>query len=372
MPRPRADRGRPSARSSPGNAAAVNRDLRIPDASEALLRDWEAHAADAARQGTHPFHAPGYPELVGRIENHAKEAGKRMPAALAQVLDDHRPLVRSEREATKLADRLDACMKKRDELLERAGDRLSYGQPVTELGRPHRRWRREAGAALKAGRELIGNERHAVHLDALGGRATGRACRRPHRACRPSRPPSGMGGYAAWETLEDRVRETGRHRFFLPEHESACRSMSVAPNLIRDDAARSFVLDEIQLRDRMTKREKRLQDVAQGLRDRRAEREVLQAGGGPVVEQEGYGRWEVRTRDAVLRAGEILEGKENFSPHFADKPGLKAELDTLSSELNRMLRDERKEWERVLSESIKEKMRQEEQQGKSQGRGFSM
>ena len=37
-----------------------------------------------------------------------------------------------------------------------------------------------------------------------------------------------------------------------------------------------------------------------------------------------------------------------------------------------MLRDERKEWERVLSESIKEKMRQEEQQGKSQGRGFSM
>ena len=103
----------------------VNRELRIPDASEALLRDWEAHAANAARQGTHPFHAPGYGVLVGRIENHAKEAGRRMPAALAQVLDDHGPLVRSEREATKLADRLDAGMKKRDELLERAGDRLS-------------------------------------------------------------------------------------------------------------------------------------------------------------------------------------------------------------------------------------------------------
>ena len=122
----------------------------------------------------------------------------------------------------------------------------------------------------------------------------------------------------------------------------------------------------------MTKREERLRDVAKQLRDCRAKREVLLAGGGPVVEQEGYGRWEVRTRDAVLRAGEILEGKEDFSPHFADKPGLKAELDTLSSELNRMLWDERKEWERVLSESIKEKMRQEEQQGKSQGRGFSM
>ena len=363
--------GTPLGEEIAGNAAAVNRELRIPDASEALLRDWEAHAADAAREGAHPFHAPGYPELVGRIENHAKEAGGRMPAALAQVLDDHRPLVRSEREATKLADRLDACMKKRDELLERAGDRLSYGQPVTELGRPHRRWRREAGAALKAGRELIGNERHAVHLDALGGRPPAeRAVARIERADLLDRLPA--WAVRPWETLEDRVRETGRHRFFLPEHESACRSMSVAPNLIRDAAARSFVLDEIQLRDRMTKREKRLQDVAQGLRDRRAEREVLQAGGGPVVEQEGYGRWEVRTRDAVLRAGEILEGKEDFSPHFADKPGLKAELDTLSSELNRMLRDERKEWERVLSESIKEKMRQEEQQGKSQGRGFSM
>ena len=283
--------GTPLGKEIAGNAAAVNRELRIPDASEALLRDWEAHAADAARQGTHPFHAPGYPELVGRIENHAKEAGRRMPAALAQVLDDHGPLVRSEREATKLADRLDACMKKRDELLERAGDRLSYGQPVTELGRPHRRWRREAGAALKAGRELIGNERHAVHLDALGGRPpVERAVARIERADLLDRLPA--WAVRPWETLEDRVRETGRHRFFLPEHESACRSMSVAPNLIRDDAARSFVLDEIQLRDRMTKREKRLQDVAQGLRDRRAEREVLQAGGGPVVEQEGYGRWE--------------------------------------------------------------------------------
>ena len=143
-----------------------------------------------------------YPELVGRIENHAKEAGGRMPAALAQVLDDHRPLVRSEREATKLADRLDACMKKRDELLERAGDRLSYGQPVTELGRPHGRWRREAGAALKAGRELIGNERHAVHLDALGGRSPverapgepSSSTRDRHDAGRRHRPRSGSRG----------------------------------------------------------------------------------------------------------------------------------------------------------------------------------
>ena len=119
-------------------------------------------------------------------------------------------------------------------------------------------------------------------------------------------------------------------------------------------------------------RAERLRDVAKQLRDCRAEREVLLAGDGPVVEQEGYGSWQVETQYAVLRAGEILEGKEDFSPHFADKPGLKAELDTLSSELDRMLRDERKEWERVQSERIAEEMRQEEQQGKSQGRGFSL
>ena len=214
--------GTPLGEEIAGNAAAVNRELRIPDASEALLRDWEAHAAAAAREGIHPFHAPGYPELVGRIENHAKEAGGRMPAALAQVLDDHRPLVRSEREATKLADRLDACMKKRDELLERAGDRLSYGQPVTELGRPHRRWRREAGAALKAGRELIGNERYAVHLDALGGRSGPAARWQMKREI-------GMPAASA----RSRMR---RHSVSVAVRVLGYRVVSVAPSIVRSIA----------------------------------------------------------------------------------------------------------------------------------------
>ena len=76
-----------------GNAAAVNRELRIPDASEALLRDWEAHAADAARQGTHPFHAPGYGGWQAATD---KDRPRRCPPwTPPRLTSSHRPLSRN-------------------------------------------------------------------------------------------------------------------------------------------------------------------------------------------------------------------------------------------------------------------------------------
>ena len=196
--------GTPMGEEMEGNAAALARELMTHDASERLLRDWEAHAGAAAEEGLHPYHAPGYDALLDRIRDHEEKAGKRMPAPLARVLEEHEPLARSEREVRKLAARLDTCLEKRDALLERAERKLDPWQPVAELGRQHRRWHRAAESAREAGRELLGNERYANHLAALGGRATiERAVERIERAAVLDHLPASVRGG---------VRDPGRPR----------------------------------------------------------------------------------------------------------------------------------------------------------------
>ena len=244
--------GTPMGEEIEGNAVALVREFRVHDASETLLRDWAEHAGAAAGEGLHPFHAPGYDALLDRIRDHEREAGERLPAPLARVLEEHEPLVRADREARKLTGRLDACLEKRDALLERAEKKLFSLQPVVELGWRYGRWHREARRAEEAGRELLGNDRYAAHLAALGGRATiERAVERIERAAVLDHLPARV--VAACEILDDRVQETGRHRFFLPEHERACDLLSYGraiPNPgrrgvgVREERARDAREDE--------------------------------------------------------------------------------------------------------------------------------
>ena len=240
--------GTPMGEKFESNAAALVRELRIHDASERLLRDWAEHADAAAREELHPFHVPGYDALLDRIRDHEGEAGERMPAPLGRVLEEHEPLVRADREARRLAGRLDACLEKRDALLERAEQRLDPWQPVVELGRRYARWHRAAERALGSGHELLANERYAVHLAALGGRAKiERAVERIERAAVLDHLPAEV--VAACETVDDRVRETGRHRFFLPEHRRACDLMSDSVVSSGVNARRSVGVREGRTRD---------------------------------------------------------------------------------------------------------------------------
>ena len=83
-------------------------------------------------------------------------------------------------------------------------------------------------APRRSGHELLGNDRYADHLSALGGRAKiERAVERIEHAAVLDHLPAEV--VAACETLDDRVRETGRHRFFLPGHKRACDLMSAEP-----------------------------------------------------------------------------------------------------------------------------------------------
>ena len=356
--------GTPIGEEIEGNAVALVRELRIHDASETLMRDWAEHAGAAAGEGLHPFHAPGYDALLDRIRDHEREAGKRMPAPLAQVLEEHKPLVRSEREAGKLAGRLDACLEKRDALLERAKQKLALWQPVVELGRPHARWHREAERAMGSGRELLGNDRYADHLSALGGRATiERAVERIERAAVLDHLPARV--VAACEILDDRVRETGRHRFFLPEHERACDLMSAGLYQIQDGAAKAFVKNELSMREKMSDRAQLLDKTKTLLEECQQERDRAATGDLPFVRQENYGAWRYKAQLAVDNAKSMLVDEAGNAPFFKKDPGLRQTLAAWRP-LDRTMWDEREDWERIKRERAEQK-RLEQRRSRSQG-----
>ena len=354
--------GSPIGEEIEGNAVALVRELRIHDASETLLRDWAEHAGAAAEEGLHPFHAPGYDALLDRIRDHEREAGKRMPAPLARVLEEHEPLVRADREARKLAGRLDACLEKRDALLERAKQKLFSQQPVVELRWRYARWRREAGRAEEAGRELLGNDRYADHLSALGGRATiERAVERIERAAVFDHLPARV--VAACEILDDRVRETGRHRFFLPEHERACDLMSYS---VQDGAAKAFVKNELAMREKMSEQARLLDKTKRLLEECQQERDSAATDALPFVQQENYGAWRFRAERAVDNAKSMLADEAGNAPFFKEDPGLRQALAAPSASLGRTMREEDEEWERIKRERAEQK-RLEQRRSRSQG-----
>ena len=358
--------GTPMGEEIEGNAVALVREFRVHDASETLLPDWAEHAGAAAGEGLHPFHAPGYDALLDRIRDHEREAGKRMPAPLARVLEEHEPLVRADREARKLTGRLDACLEKRDALLERAEKKLFSLQPVVELGWRYGRWHREAARALGSGRELLGNDRYADHLSALGGRATiERAVERIERAAVLDHLPARV--VAACETLDDRVRETGRHRFFLPEHERACDllSYSVKSSSVRHDAAKTFVKNELSMREKMSERAQLLDKTKTLLEECQQERDRTATDDLPFVQQENYGAWRLRAERAVDNAKSMLADEAGNAPFFKENPGLRQTLAAWLP-LDRTMRGEREDWERIKQERAEQK-RLEQRRSRSQG-----
>ena len=105
---------------------------------------------------------------------------------------------------------------------------------------------------------------------------------------------------SGWEKLDDRIRETGADRYFLPGHGALCGRMADVRYSVGDDAARRFVDDELAMRERMDGQAGRLDDVADRLRDCVRERERVGERDRPFVEHWDYRHWregaEVRGR----------------------------------------------------------------------------
>ena len=356
--------GTPMGEEFESNADVLRRELRIHDASETLLRDWAEHADAAAGKGLHPFHVPGYDALLDRIRDHEGKAGERLPAPLARVLEEHEPLVRADREARKLTGRLDACLEKRDALLERAKQKLFSQQPVVELGWRYGRWHREAKRALGSGHELLANERYAVHLAALGGvTKIERAVERIERAAVLDHLSARV--VAACETVDDRVRETGRHRFFLPEHKRACDLMSYS---VQDGAAKAFVKNELAMREKMSDRAQLLDKTKTLLEECQQERDRTATDALPFVQQENYGAWRFRAERAVGNAKSMLADEKELAPFFKENPDLRQMLAAWRP-LDRTMREEDEDWERIKRERAEQKRLE---QRRDRSRGISM
>ena len=293
-----------------------------------------------------------------------REAGKQRNTPAGRY--DPRESARAAREAGRLANRLDACIERRDALLERAERRLDSDRPVVDLGRTHSRWRREAGRAIEAGRALLGDARYQPHLDGLGGRTKIEAAvDRLEKAEVLDRLPRRI--VAGWEKLEDRVRETGCHRYFLAEHGRLCEAMDLL--YPRDDMAHRFANGEMELRKRMTLQAERLDGAAKELEACARERGRAEARGLPFVRQEGYAEWRFRAERAVGQAREILSESSEYAPHFERNPELGETLKTVSDALGLSLRNESADWNRIRDERA-EKERQQDLD-RSRDRGFS-
>ena len=353
---------------------------REREARERTARDEQARAAaDAARRAGEQRRAAELERMMDevrtafeRVRTEGKDADDRRQPETGKERDtptarhDPRETARAAKEAGKLANRLDACVERRDAMLERAERKLYSNRPVVDLGREHKRWRRAADRAVDAGRALLGDDRYASHLDGLGGRAKIEAAvdRLEKAAVLDHLPHSIVAG---WEKLEDRVRETGTHRFFLPEHGRLCEEMDrVYP---MDNVAHRFANGETALRKDMTLQAEELDLTAKRLEECARDRGRAEAGELPFVQQEGYAEWRFRAELAVGRARGILSERTKYAPHFERDPKLAKTVETLSAGLDRSLRNESEDWNRIRNERAERERNQD--LDRSQDQGFS-
>ena len=353
---------------------------REREARERIARDEQARAAaEAERRAGEQRRAAELERMIDevrmafeRVRAEGKEADDRREPGVGKERGtpsgqyDPRESARAGKEAGKLANRLDACVERRDALLERAERKLYSNRPVVDLGREHKRWRRQADRAVEAGRKLLDDGRYASHLDGLGGRAKIEAAvDRLEKAAVLDHLPHRI--VAGWEKLEDRVRETGAHRYFLPEHGRLCEAVDLL--YPRDDVAHRFANGEMALRKDMTLRAEELDLTAKRLEECARERGRAEAGDVPFVQQEGYAEWRFRAELAVGRARGILSERKEYAPHFERDPKRAKTLETLSAGLDRTLRNEGAEWDRIRNERAERERHQN--LDRSQDQGFS-
>ena len=153
----------------------------------------------------------------------------------------------------------------------------------------------------------------------------------------------------ACEAVDERVRETGRHRFFLWEHKWACDLMSAERSHIRDGAARAYVKDELAMRETMGRQARQLDETKALLADCRRDRALAAADDLAFVRREDYGAWRRKAERAVADAKSLLADEAGNAPFFEETPELRETLAAWRT-LDRTMREEREEWARIERE----------------------
>ena len=130
----------------------------------------------------------------------------------------------------------------------------------------------------------------------------------------------------ACEAVDERVRETGRHRFFLWEHERACDLMSDAGYHAHHGPAAAFVKDELAMRKTMSRQARLLDETKTLLADCRRDREIAATDELAFVRREDYGAWRRKAERAVVDAQSLLADEAGNAEFFKEMPKLRETL----------------------------------------------
>ena len=204
-------------------------------------------------------------------------------------------------------------------------------------------------------------------LDLLGAGTAGRGAARRARA-KPAKPaapkrrasgrkraPNGSVPRFVGQALRDRPVQTPQ--------EVLARAANDMKRLIKLPPIRA------ELRNGRQQGKYELNEGRWSLAVRARERGRADARELSFVRQEGCAEGRFRAEPVVGQAGEILSERKEYAPHFKRNPWLAKTLNTLCAGLDRTLRNERAEWDRIRNERV-ERERQQDLDG-SQDQGFS-
>ena len=155
--------------------------------------------------------------------------------------------------------------------------------------------------------------------------------------------------------IREQIARDAQARAAAEEERRAAEQARDAEVRRRDVDRLQAMLDAVQERGALTGR----------LQDCLAERETLEADVGRFIHREEYTGWRSGAESLLAEANRHLDQMETLAPR--EKPGVDT-LRTVSEKLERTLREDRAELERIRRERSEEKTRQ---QDRSQDRGFS-
>ena len=122
------------------------------------------------------------------------------------------------------------------------------------------------------------------------------------------------------------------------------------------------------MREKMSDRAQLLDKTKTLLEECQQERDSAATDALPFVQQENYGAWRLRAERAVDNAKSMLADEAGNAPFFEENPDLRQTLAAWRP-LDRTMRDEREDWERIKQERVEQKRLE---QRRDRSRGISM
>ncbi len=341
--------------------AALNGRRAYGDRFRDLRRERDAVAAEAERQGCHPFHVAGHRRLVERLEGF----GDGLPPDLAAMVEELPGLEARDRGIRHRVREVTGFEARRRRIIERAARWRPEAPLGTGMASGYGRWKRSAPKVIGRAETLAG--------DPLVSPEDRRALERALARMRAAPDADSLDALRLWrwERILDRAEERGCHRYFVTGYHGFVTGLGRSP-VDSVESHRFGVRKRTVLHDMMG-REGRVRHVDEELARLVRQRE---AGGDRFVSEiQPYAWWRHEAERRVEDAREILADPGTYGPHVDRVPGLeKRPRETAAAVSETVVRDApwRREVEAARMERGSEARQREREQERSRGPSRSM